>query len=61
MQGRVNMFTNLPSGHSTQAYFSLMKQIYVPHTNVVKKWRTAIKTKNMGSLNFNTDAQLTTM
>ena len=34
----------LPIHFSTQAYFSLIKQIHVPHTNGVKKKRTAIKT-----------------
>ena len=37
-------YTILPSGHRAQAYFSLMKQIHVPRTNVVKKKRTAFKT-----------------
>ena len=42
--GGVNIFTMPPSGHRTQAYFSLMKQIHVSRTNIVKKIRMAIKT-----------------
>ena len=53
-----DIFTILHSGHRTHAYFLfsfylLINQIYVPHTNVVQ--RKAIKTKNMGTLNLNTD------
>ena len=46
--------TTVPSGHTNSNIFSLIKQIHAPHTNIVMMKRTGIKTKNMGTLNFNT-------